>query len=175
MADNNGSKNGPSKKRSRLRYFYLNGQLHKKLTINRGKDLIVTWNYPEVKRVSYTYSDVLRRYKRAFTTKEVCSLVNRSRQTVDTVMRSGMIEFPQHTYGLDEHRRIYQYLWSEEDIMGLLEYLATVHRGRPRHDGEITPQALPTPRELRAMINDESILYIKQGDQFIPSWRAKEF
>jgi hypothetical protein len=71
---------------------------------------------------------------------------------------------------------MYQHIWSEKDIMGILDFLSTVHRGRPRKDGEITPGYLPTPRELRAMIHEEgTTLYVKHGDQFIPSWRAKEF
>lgn len=175
MAEQKRSKTGKGPKRPRLRYFFLNGQLHKKLTINRGKDMIVTWNYPEGKRMSYVYSDVLRRYQKAFTTPEVCQMLDRNRMTIDRALKAGMIEYPQYTYTLDENRRKFKYMWREEDIMALLDYLSTVHRGRPRLDGEITPQALPTPRELRAMINDESILYVKHGDTFIPSWRAKEF
>lgn len=155
-------------------YFFLNGDLHKKLHINRGKDLITAWNYPGGKKVSYSYTDALRRHDKAFTTTEVCRMVNRSKLTLENAMKSGMIEYPQFTYGLDENRRKFQYMWAEEDIMDLLEYLSTVHRGRPRKDGIATPQKLPTPRELRAMIHGEAILYVKHGDAFIPTWKAKE-
>lgn len=174
MAEKARSKGGKSTRRSRLTYFYLNGQLHKKLFINRGKDLLTAWNYPEGKKVLYTYSDVLKRHQHAWTTREVCQLIGRSRQTIDGAMREGMIERPQNTYGLDENRNFRQYMWSEEDIMALHAYLSTVHRGRPRKDGQVRPQHLPTPRELRAMLHDEEVLYVKHGDTFIPTWRAKD-
>jgi erythromycin esterase-like protein len=102
-------------------------------------------------------------------------MVNRKHLTIEQAMARGMIERPQHTYGLNENKNFYQYMWKEEEIMGLLEYLSSVHRGRPRKDGMITISDLPTPRELRAMINDDQVLYVKQGDTYVPTWRAKEF
>lgn len=175
MAGNNGRKETARPRRAKLTYFFLNDQLHKKLFISRGRDLLVAWNYPEGKKVSYDYSTVLRRHKRAWKTVEVAQMINRHRRSIDSAIASGMIERPQFTYGLDEHRRIFQYMWRDEDVMGALEYFATVHQGRPRKDGEITVNNLPTPRELRAMMNQEQILYVKEGDGFIPSWRAREF
>lgn len=176
MDKREGKKNGRRTKRPVLpTYFFLNDQIHRKLHINRGKDLLAAWNYPESKKVLTSYSTTIRRHKTAFTTTQVCQMVNRGRLTIELAMRHGMIERPQHTYGLDENKNFYQYMWREEDIMDLLEYLSSVHRGRPRKDGEITTHDLPTPRELRAMINDENVLYVKQGDTYVPTWRAKEF
>lgn len=174
MADQTGKQNRQGKKRPRLNYFFLNDELHKKLLINRGKDLLVAWNYPGHKKVAYDYSTTLRRMERAFSTREVVEMVNRKHYTIELAIKHGMIEAPQHTYGLDENKNFYQYRWREKDIMGLLDYLSTVHQGRPRSDGMVTSLGLPTPRELRAMIHGEAILYVKQGDTFVPSWRAKE-
>ena len=51
-----------SKKRrddtSRLRYFYLNGLLHKVLRRSRAEDLMVAWDYTNGKRVAYNLTDV---------------------------------------------------------------------------------------------------------------------
>lgn len=176
MASSKGTKDGRRGKRPILpTYFFLNDEVHRKLHINRGKDLLTAWNYPQDKRVLTSYSTTINRHKTAFTTTQVCKMVNRSRMTIELAMRHGMIERPQHTYGLDENKNFYQYMWREEDIMDLLDYLATVHRGRPRKDGQITITDLPTPREVRAMIHDENILYVKQGETYVPTWRAKEF
>lgn len=175
MAEPEGSKNRRRNKRPILpTYFFLNGDLHRKLHINRGRDLLTAWNYPEGKRVTTSYTATIRRKQTAFTSTEVCKMVNRGRLTIELAMRHGMIERPQFTYGLDENRNFYQYMWREEDIMALHEYLASVHFGRPRKDGQVTPAPMPTPRELRAMINDEELLYVKQGDTYVPTWRAKE-
>lgn len=173
MANTKRKKNGKGAKRPALRYFFINDELHKKLTINRGQDLLTAWNYARGKKVSYTYSDVVKRYERAWSTKEVSEMLNRIPVVLEKAFKNGMIERPQFTYGIDENRRLYQYMWSEKDIFAALAYFATLHQGRPRKDGGVTPKHLPTPRELRAMIHDEEFLYVKQGDTFVPTWRAK--
>lgn len=161
-----------ARKRNKL-HFFLNGDLHRQLRVNRGKDLLVAWNFPQSKKDSFSYTDVLRRKKRAFTTKEAAALVQRKGLAVQRALQSGDINEPQCSYSL-ETRRKKEYWWSEEDILGLLDYFASKHRGRPRNDGEITVWNLPTPRELRAMINDEDVLYVKKGDIFVPTWRAPD-
>lgn len=157
-------------------YFYLNDQLHKKLVINRGQDMITTWCYPLGKRVAYTYSDVKKRKEPAFYTREVAKLVNRSVDSLEDALIRGDIPPPQKSYGIDENRRPYAYFWSERDIMNAHEYFSNVHRGRPRNDGLVTPGRLPTVRELRAMIRNEEILYIRGEDgEFRPVWKAEQF
>lgn len=102
-------------------------------------------------------------------------MVNRKRLVIDIALRDGMIERPFKSYSMDENRTPVAYQWREKDIMGLLDYLSSVHRGRPRKDGLITPAFLPTPRELRAIIHESGeTLYIKGEHGFIPTWRAKE-
>lgn len=157
-------------------YFYLNGQLHKKLLINRSQDTITTWCYPLGKRVAYTYSDVRRRKRPAFKTKEVSKMLNRSVDSIEDAIINGDIPRPQRSYGLDEHRRGHAFYWSEEDVLAAHDYYSTVHRGRPRKDGLIRPQAMPSRRELMAIMRNEDILYIKTEDgDFRPVWQAKEF
>lgn len=166
-----------------LNYFYLDGKitgdgptiplLHKKLHINVSANVITAWCYPLGKRVAYTYSDVKLRKGPAFTTKEVQKLLDRGRTTIERAIDTGAIEPPQMTYGINAERRPYKYMWSEKDVIALHEYMLTVHYGRPRHDGLIAPKALPTMRELRALMRNEELLYIKDGDEFKPVWRAR--
>jgi len=155
------------------KYFYLNGDLHRRLHVQRGTDILTAWNYPERKRVGYSYTDVKRRAERAFRTKEVCEMLNRSRLTLELAITRGDIRSPQKTYSLETGEE-FQYLWNEKDILDAHSYFKTVHRGRPRKDGLITPQLLPSERELRALIKGDSILYVKTEDgEFVPSWRAR--
>lgn len=156
-----------------LRYFFYRGDLHKKIHISRPNDLIVAWNYPKGKAERYVYTDVRRNGAQAFSTRQVEKMVNRSRTTIKTAISEGMIPAPQRTYGLDAERNGYAYYWSEKDIMGLHDYLKTVHHGRPRKDGLVTPRDLPTASELRAMIRQGTVFYVKQGDEFVPTWRAE--
>ena len=165
-------------KRPTLKYFFINDQLHRKLEINRGKDLLTAWNFPEGKKVSFSYTDVLKRYEKAFTTKEVGAMINRTPTSIKNAIGCGMLRVPQYTYDItDPDKRLFQYMWSEKDILETLDYFSEVHRGRPRKDGGQTAAAnLPTPREVRAMIHEEGeTLYIQSGDTFIPTWRAKGF
>ena len=176
MAEQAGATKTPRRRSRKLKYFYLNGNLHKSLHINRSADSIVTWCYPLAKRVTYTYSDV-RKYKEpAFTTQEVCAMIGRHRNRVEEAIISGNVARPQSTYGIDENMRAYQYMWSEKDIMELHAHFLTVHRGRPRKDGRVTPQKMPNARELRAMIRQEQILYVLDEDgDFKPVWKAQNF
>lgn len=162
----------PKKRTKPLNYFFYRGNLCKKIQINRGNDVITAWNYPDGKLEQYVYSDVRKNGKMAFSTPQVQAMVGRSRNTVKNAVREGMINPPQATYGLDENRNRYAYYWSEEDIMALHGYLKTVHKGRPRKDGLITPLRLPTAAELRAMIRQGTVLYVKTEDGFAPTWQA---
>lgn len=183
MAREEGAAKTARKKSRTLNYFFLDGQLvpggptvpllHKKLHINRGADTITAWCYPLHKRVAYTYSDVLRSRGPAFTTVEAGRLLMRGRLTLERAILAGNIRAPQMTYGLNERKNNFKYMWSERDILDAHAYLSTVHMGRPRADGLVSPARLPTVRELRAMMRDEEILYVKQGDSFLPTWRAE--
>lgn len=184
MVEQDGKRKNVRQKSRKLNYFYLDGELdgkvkpllHKSLHINRGADQITTWCYPLGKRVTYTYSDVRKKRAPAFTTKEVVEFLNRSRVTIEHAILDGNITQPQHTYGLNEYKRKYKYLWSEKDIMEAHAYFQTVHRGRPRKDGKITPGRMPTARELRAMIRQEPLLHVEvEPGVFRPVWRAQDF
>lgn len=157
-------------------YFFLNGDLHRQIRTHRGKDLLVAWNYPEHKKVTLNYTDVQRRKQKAFTTKEVAALLGRGRVTVQRCIDRGHIPPPQYTYSFETGRKKENW-WKEEDIMGLLDYLANLSVGRPRRDGQLihTWEDLPTPRELRALIRDEDVMYVKRDDGYVPTWRAQDF
>lgn len=159
-----------------LTYFFYNGDLHKKVHINRSKDVITAWNYPKGKVAKYVYSDVRKNGEMAFTSKQVGEMVDRTPANIALQISRGNVRTPQHTYGLDENRNFFKYMWCEKDIMDLHAYLSTVHIGRPRKDGEISTRRLPSATELRAMIRQGTVLYVKNEDgEFVPTWQAEKF
>lgn len=158
-----------------LRYFFYRGNLCKKIHISRADDVITAWNYRAGKAEKYIYSDVRRNGEQAFSTKQVAKMIHRHDATISQVLNSGKVQMPQRTYTLDEYRKPYAYYWSEQDIFNLWEYFKTVHIGRPRHDGRITPGNLPSAAELRAMIRQGTVFYVKVGDEFIPTFDAHQF
>lgn len=166
----------PKQKNKPLRYFYYRDNLYKKIQINRGADIIVAWNYPKAQLEKLVYSDVRSHGERAFSTRQVLEMLNRKGNDVlFNAIRSGDFNPPQHTYGLDEKRNTYAYYWREKDIMDFHAYLTTVHIGRPRKDGRINTGKLPSAAELRAMIKQGTVFYVKVGDNFVPTWQAEKF
>lgn len=163
-------------KKKPLRYFFFGGDLHKKIHINRGADIITAWNYPKGKAVKLSYTDVKRNGEKAFTSIQVQQMIGRKRKAIEDAIKNGMIPAPQKSYSIDSNRNPFAYFWCEKDIMGLHAYLSTVHRGRPRKDGMVTPAKLPTVAELRAMIRQGTVFYVKDSDgNFIPTWDAEKF
>jgi hypothetical protein len=176
MVGKEGERTNARSKPNKLNYFFLNGNLHRRLHINRSADKIITWCYPEERRVAYTYSDVKRRKEPAFTTTEVARMLNRSRQIVEYAIMDGSIDTPQFTYGINERKKKYKYMWDEKHIIELHQYFNTKHYGRPRKDGIVNPKKMPSLRELRALIRQEEPLYVKMDNgEFLPVWRAPDF
>lgn len=159
-----------------LKYFYINGDLHRVLRVVRPSDLVEAWNYPLGKRVGYIWSDVKKRKENAFTLQEVCSMVGRHRVQVELYILEGKIKTPQRIYTLDGDKKPGKYFFSESDVLDLHDYLLTVHIGRPRKDGKITPGKMPTKAELRAIMKHDLVTYVKTDDnEFKPIWKEIEW
>jgi hypothetical protein len=158
----------------KLRYFYLNGHLHRVIHVNRGKDLVTAYDFIDHKMKVYPWSDTKRMKQNAFTVTEAAELLGRHRDRIKTWLRNGDIERPQQEYSLKtgEPRR---YFFSEDDMMELRDFMSSIHIGRPRKDGRVTNNRLPTRDEFRAMIQTGRMLYVKENDEFVPVWRAEEW
>ena len=154
-----------------LRYFFYNDELHRRIHISRGDDLITAWNYPQGKTMKYVYSLVKRDGKPAFKTSDVANFLGRSIDNVMKHVREGNVRQPSIMYTMP-NRKFYCYYWSEQDIMDLHAFLKTVHIGRPRADGRVSTGVLPTATELRSMIRQGTVMYVKVGEEFVPTFQA---
>jgi hypothetical protein len=161
-------------RRKRIRQFYLNGNLHKVLHVNRPSDIVTTFDYAEGKVKTYPWSHVKRQRQNAYTIKEAAELVGRHRDRLVKYMVAGSIEIPQREYNI-ETGRLGRYFFSEDDMMDLRDYMATLHQGRPRKDGKVTNSRLPTREELRTSMKTGKVLYMKEGEEFVPVWRAESW
>lgn len=121
------------------------------------------WSYPERKKVAFVYSHIKKSAERAFTLNEVCELVNRHRETITRYIIAGHIKRPAMTYTLDGTYRPSKYMFREQDVLDLHDYLITVHYGRPRKDGEVRPYPTPTRTELRAMMKHDVVYYVENN------------
>ena len=168
------------KKRSnsatRLRYFYLNGKLHKVIKRSRAEDLLIAWDYLLEKRVAYNLGDVNKNKQHAYPISEVVKIIGKHEDTIKMHLYRGNIKTPQQAYSLNGNRTPGKYYWSEDDIREMHDFFKTVHRGRPRIDGGITPGDMPSRSEIEAMMKQESILYVKNNEgEFIPVWKQPEW
>jgi len=165
-----------SRKSTGLRYFFLNGELHKKLHVNRSSDMMTAWNYNQSKRVGYSWSDAKKNLQHAYTINETADLLNRHRNRILEYIDEGHVKKPQMSYTLDEKRKPVKYFLSEDDVMDVRDFLSKLHRGRPRKDGLVTSKDVPTKQELRAKIKNETILYQQTEDgNYIPVWKQPEW
>lgn len=170
-------RNNPVKKRKKpLRnkgfYFYLGGILHRHIHINQAADLITAWNFEEHKRTAYSWSETRRKMRPAYRTGAVVEMLNRSRISLENAILRGDIRKPARPYSLDEERRVGRFCWSDTDIMEARDFFATQHHGFPRKDGLITPKPIPTRIELRAMMEQGTMTYMKTSDgEFVPMFK----
>lgn len=165
-----------SRRASDLRYFYLNGNLYKILRVVRALDQVEVWNFTEGKREGFVWSDVRKRAAKAFTLTQVAKMIGRHRVVIENYILEGHIRQPQKIYTLTAEKRPGKYMMSEEDVFELHDYLMTVHIGRPRKDGRVTPGQLPTKAELRALMKHDTVMYVKtDNDTFVPAWKENDW
>jgi hypothetical protein len=157
--------------KQKVKYFYLDQELHRVLRVSRPEDLVVSWNFPQHKRKAYVWSDTRRKMEKAFSLRQVCDMLGRSRVAIELYIRQGKIRTPQRIYTLDGKAKPGKYFFSEKDVLELHDYILSVHIGRPRRDGRVTPAKAPSKAELRAMMKHDTVMYIKSGEEFVPVWK----
>lgn len=169
---------GKTRKKStqKFRYFYLNSDLHKVLRQSRAEDLMVAWHYKSGKRVAYSLYDVYKNKQHAYPISQVVKIIGKHEDTIKRHLYAGNIQFPQQAYSLNGNKTPGKYYWSEDDIRHMHDFFKTVHRGRPRNDGMITPGDMPSRAEVEATMRQDNILYVKNDDgSFVPVWKQPEW
>lgn len=158
----------------KTRFFFLDGHLHKILHVSRARDLLTAYDFYDHKTKVYPWSEVQRRKQNAFTLTQAAELLDRHRDRLKRYIIDGDIPKPQQEYTISTGK-LGRYFLSEDDVMDFRDFMATVHIGRPRKDGRVTNNRVPTREELRAMMQSGRILYVKEDGDYIPVWKAKDF
>jgi len=139
-------------------------------------DLLVAWCYQDRCRYSYSYTEIRKNATKGYRLKEVSELIGRHSIYINKLILDKAIPTPQRTYKLDGTYKPGRYLLSEDDIMAVHEYFATTHAGRPRSDGLINSwRDLPSKLELRAMLQNQQITYVKDHGEYVPVWKAGDW
>lgn len=160
----------------KFRHFYINGKLHKVLRQSRAEDLVVAWDYESGKRVAFSLSELKKTMQHAYPISNVVKIIGKHEDTIKMHLYKGNLKFPQQSYSLNGNKTPGKYYWSEDNIREMHTFFKTVHRGRPRKDGSITPGNMPSRAEIEALMRQENILYIKSDDgTFVPVWKQPEW
>ena len=115
----------------------------------------------------YSYSDVYKNMQNAYSMTQVAQMLGKHKVTIEEYILQGKIKSPQKVYpiGNFESKNWSQYMFSEENIFDLYDYLITAGR---------KIENLPTKNELKALIKNNIILYTKTTDgTFVPVWKAE--
>jgi hypothetical protein len=155
--------------------FFINNELVRVVHSNRANNIVVVYNYIQNKDQTLLLSDFKKHRKRAYTVIDTARIFKRTKMQLQRWIDNELIHPPMGA-GLDgkrEFRRLSYY--SEDDLFTIRSVLATIHKGRPRKDGRITPRKdLVTEKELRSLIGDSIMLYTKTEDgRFIPVWQEE--
>lgn len=158
--------------RNRLKTFYLDGQLLRSLKVDRTNNLIYVWNFTKSKRECYVLSDVRLRKQNAFTITETAKMINRHRRRIVEYLGTG-IRIPQRAINLSTGKNG-PYYFSEDEVLDLYDHFASLHCGRPRKDGLVSPKDMPTKKALAAMMRHDTSLFVKnENGNFVPVWRER--
>lgn len=162
----------------KLTYFFWDQRLHKVIRINRPANLVDAWDYEAHKRVAILYSDYRVKAKRAVGLGEAAKIIHCNKRTIQRLLMNEHIHYPSTSYPLDhDNPERFKTWWGEHNLLEIHDYLMTVHRGRPRKDGLITPsQKYATRAEIIAKMNGNNTLYVQGGDgSFVPVYDPPKF
>jgi hypothetical protein len=156
------------------RVFFINDDLIRVIHINRPSNIVKLLNLTQGKDQSMLYSDFKKHRKRAYSVVNSAKILNRSRIALQKYYLNGLIPKPIGAKLNGEREfRVMSY-YSEDTLFEIREIMTTIHHGRPRTDGNITPSNVPTEQELRSRMGDAIMLYTKTSDgRFIPTWQEE--
>jgi hypothetical protein len=149
----------------KLRYFFLNGKIHKVLSASRSKDQIIAWEYESKKRVLYSYLQVNKYMENAYTVKEAAILLNKHKITIEDYILDGKIKRPQRIYPIGNPESTWsKFMLDKSDILDIHEFiLESGHSNK-----------MPSKAELLALLKNNLILYTKTKEgKFVPVWKAE--
>ena len=153
------------------RVWFLNGDLVRVHHLNRAGGIVSVYNIIKDRIESCLLSDFKKNRERAYTVKETSILVNRHQKYLPTLMKNGTI--PKPTGATKDGIRSWQTrsYYSESQVREIRDILATFSVGRPRKDGLITNNSVPTSQELNRRMGDGILTYTRTEDgQFVPVW-----
>lgn len=170
-----------------LRYnkkrFFINGQFHEVINMNRSANIMRAYNFVENKIVTYSVTDYTKFRQQAYTIGNVAKLVSRDVTSIWKAIDRGDVTRPyllpmKEGVGKGQFAvgRSGVYYFSEDNIYEIRDYFASLHKGRPRADGLVTSYKVPTVEELDALLGKREMIYVKnKNGEYVPIWKRVDF
>lgn len=150
------------------RNFFLGKNLYTRIKVQKHLDQIECWGHAEKAFVFLSYSYVLHNQETAYGTTEVAKMLWRAPATLLNSVQRGILR-PTIAYipvGKPDADPI-MYAWHESGIMEAWEYFVNTD-----YRGSGSPVPTPSKKELRAALNHEVVMYIRdENGEFVPTWR----
>lgn len=160
--------------KKRWKYFYVDDKLHRLLAMNRGRDEIIAWSYPDRERRIYSWSAVKRYGEPGLRTKEAAEILNRHNITLLKYLHLNWVPRPQRTYKIPDGTNPGIHIWRKSDILKALDHASNIHKGWARKDGFINAPHLPSRSEVHAEAEYNMKLYAKDSDgNLVRIWAAE--
>lgn len=163
--------------------FFINGQFHEVVNMNRAAGVMRAYNFIENKITTYSIADYKKFRQQAYTIGNVSKLIERDITSIWKAIDRGDVSRPYMLpmtsdagKGKFAAGRSGVYYFSEDNIYEIRDYFANVHKGRPRADGQITSYKIPTVEELDALLGKREMIYVKNKDgEYVPIWKRVDF
>lgn len=168
-------KNGQHSIKPSNNIFFINNELVRLVHSNRPNNICILYNYIQDKEQTMLLSDFKKHRKRAYAYSKTCKLFGRSRMQFERMIKAELIPLPTGAQlGGKREWQVMSY-YSEDDLFKIRDAMASIHMGRPRKDGKVTPRKdVLSERDLRSLIGSAIMLYTKTEDgRFIPVWQEE--
>jgi hypothetical protein len=163
--------------------FFINGEFHELVNVNRAAGMIRAYNFSTEKVVTYSIADYKKFRQQAYTIGNVSKFVSRDITSIWKAVDRGDVTRPfmlpvkkDAGKGKFAVGRAGLYYFSEDNIYEIRDYFAGVHKGRPRKDGSVTSYNIPSVEELDALLGKRQMVYVQdKNGNFIPIWKRVDF
>jgi hypothetical protein len=146
-------------------WFFLDGSIHRVLGQNRRKNYVKTFDYKEGRVKMYTWEELFHAKEKAYPLTDVGKFVNRTKQTIRNYIHAGLFT-PSGRVETPGGRIMW--FFSAKDVMELRDFVANHTRSNKWYW-----KVVPTREQVRSMLEVNSVMYIKDGDDYIPVWESK--
>ena len=104
-------------------FFFLNGDLHRKIKVVKTQNWIIAYNFKKERSLQYQLSHVLKEFQKAFRTRDVPKMLRVQGKVLDLYVERNMVNRPSgRAYNIETKVPGSAY-WSEDDLLELRDRL----------------------------------------------------